>query len=51
MIVNILAYLGTIHCEPVYFAADARQLIPCLINLYTEPFADLSPLPTHPVCR
>ena len=47
----VAALLGTEHCETVLTAADARQLIPSLASLYSQPFADSSQLPTHLVCR
>ena len=47
----VAAHLGTDHLETVITAADARELIPCLPQLYSEPFADSSQLPTHLVCR
>ena len=45
------AHLGTEHTEGELTAADARALIPQLPQLYSEPFADSSQLPTHLVCR
>ena len=48
---NVADHLGTDHCEIILSAADAQTLIPQLPNLYSEPFADSSQLPTHLVCR
>jgi len=47
----VAAHLGTEHVETVLTSADARALIPSLPELYSEPFADSSQLPTHLVCR
>lgn len=47
----VAAYLGTDHSEMLLTAADAQTLIPRLPQLYSEPFADSSQLPTHLVCR
>lgn len=47
----VAAHLGTEHTEVALTAADARALIPQLPQLYSEPFADSSQLPTHLVCR
>lgn len=47
----VAAHLGTDHHETVLTSADARELIPRLSRLYSEPFADSSQLPTHLVCR
>ncbi len=47
----VAAHLGTHHNEVALTAADARDLIPLLSQLYCEPFADSSQLPTHLVCR
>lgn len=47
----VSAHLGTDHFETVVTSSDARNLIPYLPRLYSEPFADASQLPTHLVCR
>ncbi|MEI8251383.1 MAG: asparagine synthase (glutamine-hydrolyzing), partial [Synechococcus sp. ELA057] len=47
----VAAHLGTDHTETLLTSADARALIPQLPQLYCEPFADSSQLPTHLVCR
>ena len=47
----VAAHLGTDHHETLLTSADARSLIPQLPQLYSEPFADSSQLPTHLVCR
>jgi asparagine synthase (glutamine-hydrolysing) len=47
----VAAHLGTEHTEVALTAADARLLIPQLPQVYSEPFADSSQLPTHLVCR
>jgi asparagine synthase (glutamine-hydrolysing) len=47
----VAAHLGTDHTETLLTSADARALIPQLPELYSEPFADSSQLPTHLVCR
>lgn len=47
----VAAYLGIDHTEVALTAADARALIPALPQIYSEPFADSSQLPTHLVCR
>ena len=44
-------YLGTDHTETILTAVDAQALIPNLPNMYSEPFADSSQLPTHLVCQ
>jgi len=46
----VAEHLGTSHSEILLTSADARALIPQLPQLYCEPFADSSQLPTHLVC-
>jgi asparagine synthase (glutamine-hydrolysing) len=48
---DVAAHLGTDHQETLLTTADARELIPQLPLLYSEPFADSSQVPTHLVCR
>lgn len=47
----IASYLGTEHVETTLTSSDALALIPDIPNIYSEPFADSSQLPTHLVCR
>jgi len=47
----VAQHLGTCHSEILLTSADALALIPQLPQLYSEPFADSSQLPTHLVCR
>ena len=47
----VATHLGTDHTVTILTSADAQTLIPLLHQLYSEPFADASQLPTHLVCR
>lgn len=44
-------YLGTDHTEVTVTETEAREVIPLLPDMYDEPFADSSQIPTHLVCR
>lgn len=47
----VAKHLGTEHHEMLVTEAEAREVIPHLPDLYDEPFADSSQIPTHLVCR
>ena len=47
----VASHLGTTHTKLRVTDADARDVIPHLPDLYDEPFADSSQIPTHLVCR
>ena len=47
----VAEHLNTEHTEIYLTSQDAQNLIPKLCDIYSEPFADSSQLPTHLVCK
>ncbi len=47
----VAQYLGTEHHELTVTAADALAVVPLLSDMYDEPFADSSQIPTHLISK
>lgn len=48
---QVAAHFGTVHHERYVTVAETRDVIPLLPEMYDEPFADSSQIPTHLVSR
>src|SRR5262249_53055927 len=47
----VAAHLATVHEELTVTAADALRVVPQLAEMYGEPFADSSQIPTHAISK
>ena len=48
---KIAKHLGTDHSEFYLTSKETQEIIPKLNQIYSEPFADSSQIPTHLICR